>query len=106
MINNIFQLAEALEVPEDRVSQIGRLIFKSTECGCVFNEVPDGVTVCGYAEGADAECIPHELSYPFTIAEFYVELGKADLEGCELYEAWHKDEIEYSSRKTNDGSTG
>jgi len=86
-VNNIEELQAELNAVS--VEHIGKMIFRSTDCGCVFNVVPDGVTVCGYAEGADAECIPHELSYPFSMAEFYVALERADEEGGELFDEWN-----------------
>lgn len=89
IINNIFELAVAVGTPEDRVSLIGRAVYKYTECGCVFNETATGVTVCGYAEGADAECVPIALDYPFTLEEWESALDQADEDGCDLWNEWN-----------------
>ena len=92
IINNIFQLAAGIGVHEDRVSLIAKSVFKYTECGCVFNETETGVSVCGYAEGADAECVPVKLDYPFTMDEYWAALQQADDEGVELWNEWNDHE--------------
>ena len=84
----------AAEIGVDHPSNIQRALFKGTDCGVVYNVLDDtaGVSVCGYAEGADAECIPHALNFPFTSDEFWAELKKADIEGCELWHEWNDDD--------------
>lgn len=86
IIRNLNDLARYLEVPEDRIP---KAVFKYTECGCTFSHDDDGVTVAGYAEGADAECPPHRLEYPFESADFYAELAIADIEGVEMWNEWN-----------------
>jgi hypothetical protein len=73
---------------------IGRALFKSTRCGIVFNVIEDGVSVCGYAEGADAECVPIDLKYPFASDVFWNAVERADDEGCELWAEWNEGEDE------------
>jgi len=85
-INNIRDLKDHFGCKQ--ITGIQRAIFKSTECGCIFNETTTGVSVCGYAEGSDAECEPHRLDYPFNITEFYVRLEAADKEGVEMWYEW------------------
>ena len=96
MIRNIRELATELGVPScfegDYVKAVERYIFKYTECGCVFNSLDDGVTVAGYAEGADAECPDHYLKYPFEAGEFYDALAEADYEGVEMWREWNEDD--------------
>lgn len=87
MINSILEFKQALGVTS--VAGIRKVIFKSTTCGCTFDEVPDGIEFSGYAEGADADCITHRLMYPFEMAQFYIELAQADEEGCELFDEWN-----------------
>lgn len=71
-------------------ARILRLLFKDTDCGVVFNHDEKGVTVCGYAEGADAECMDHRLDYPFHEAEFWKAVEEADAEGGALWEEWNE----------------
>ncbi len=89
-INNMRDLKDHFGC--DTITRIQRIIFKSTECGCIFGETVGGVSVCGYAEGADAECEAHVLDYPFNITEFYVQLEAADQEGCDLFDEWNAEE--------------
>ncbi len=97
MINSLKELAAELEVSTKRDTTdawretIGRRLFKATECGIVFNVIKDGVSVCGYAEGADAECIPKELTYPFTSDIFWRAVEEADKEGCIMWHEWNDD---------------
>ena len=86
-INNIQDLKDHFGC--EQITGIQRSIFKSTECGCIFNETTTGVSVCGYAEGSDAECEPHRLDYPFNITQFYIELQQADDEGVEMWNEWN-----------------
>lgn len=85
-ITNIDKLADAIGC---KPRGIGKALFKGTECGIVFNATDDGVTVCGYAEGADAECRPVPIAYPFTMEEFWKAAERADSEGCELWHDWN-----------------
>ena len=73
--------------------QVGRRLFKDTQCGIVFNQIEDGVSVCGYAEGADVECTPHELKYPFTREAFWNAVKAADAEGCEMWHEWNDEDM-------------
>ena len=68
-------------------ARISKIIFKCTDCGCVFHTDEEGVMVSGYAEGSDSECPPHYLPWGFTIDEFNNALTIADDEGCE---AWYE----------------
>jgi len=97
-INNIDELANRIGCDKSRIS---RVLFKSTQCGIVFNELHNeneslnapyysGVSVCGYAEGADAECLPIELIYPFTSEQFWNAVEQADEEGVELWHVWNR----------------
>ena len=65
---------------------VAKHVFKYTQCGCVFVKLPDGVSFAGYAEGSDAECEEHSLTYPFQMADFWSELEEADAEGVALWE--------------------
>lgn len=73
------------------VRAIGKALFKGTECGIVFDHDADSVMVSGYAEGADAECEPIKLRFPFTMGEFWAAVQEADDEGCEMWHAWNDD---------------
>lgn len=91
-IRNINHLATMIGTSVDG---IGKALYKGTTCGIVFNEKDwYTVTVCGYAEGADAECVPIDLVYPFTRDEFWNAVQEADDEGCELWHEWNDEEEE------------
>ena len=90
-INNCIQLLEEIVgervETEDRAKQLmEKIVFKYTECGCVFNADENGVYVAGYAEGSDAELPGHSLNWGFTIEEYNAALDQADAEGVE---EWH-----------------
>ena len=92
-IHNLSQLASYVGVPScfqgDYDKAIARLLFKYTECGCVFDHDQDGVYVSGYAEGADAECERHYLEYPFDGSEWDEVVAMADEEGVEMWHEWN-----------------
>jgi hypothetical protein len=71
--------------------RIGKVIFRSTECGCTFNAEPGEqcVTISGYAEGADAECESYQFNYPFSSMEFDEQLDLCDQEGIEMWNEWN-----------------
>ena len=73
---------------------VAKHVFKSTQCGCIFVKRSDGVTVAGYAEGADAECEERRLAYPFPMGDFWSELQEADDEGVALWQEWNNMEDE------------
>jgi len=76
-------------------SDIERVIFKYTTCGCCYTATKDYISVNGYAEGSgDAECPEHRLYFPFKISEFDSALEEADREGCELFEECNEFEDE------------
>jgi len=94
-INNCIQLLDEWAgtvdgIPladEDHAKQImEKYIFKYTECGCVFDGDDEGVTVCGYAEGSDADLAPYYLKWGFTVEEFNEALNEADIDGVEEWE--------------------
>lgn len=72
-------------------NDVGRRLYKDTECGISFSHCHMGVTLAGYAEGADAECVPIPLAYPFTAERFWEAVERADREGCELWDEWNGD---------------
>ena len=74
-------------------NDIGRMVFKYTECGCCYRATEDYVAVAGYAENSgDAECPDHILYFPFTIDEWNDVLDEADREGCELFDEYNETE--------------
>lgn len=88
-IRNINDLAAMIGTS---VEGIGKALLKGTECGIVFHEKDfNTAVVCGYAEGADAECPNHDLEYPFTAEEFWAAVKQADDEGCEMWHEWNDD---------------
>ena len=90
-INNCIQLLEEIVgervETEDRAKQLmEKIVFKYTECGCVFDADENGVYVAGYAEGSDAELPGHSLDWGFTMDEYNDALDQADAEGVEEWE--------------------
>jgi len=90
-INNCIQLLEEIVgervETEERAEQLmEKIVFKYTDCGCVFGTNDNGVYVAGYAEGSDAELPTHYLKWGFTIEEYNAALDQADAEGVE---EWH-----------------
>lgn len=83
------QLADWLGV--DTPDRIGRALFKATRCGICYLADDHGVTVAGYAEGADAECPGHSLRFPFSKDSFDEACQRADQEGVDLWEEWNED---------------
>lgn len=73
---------------------ISKALFKATECGITFNHDTCGISLRGYAEGADAECAAIELAYPIAVAQFWEAVDEADDEGCALWNEWNLMEIE------------
>lgn len=65
---------------------VAKHVFKATQCGCVFVKRSDGVSFAGYAEGSDADCPEHCLTYPFQMTDFWSELDEADAEGVALWQ--------------------
>jgi hypothetical protein len=103
MIRNIRELAREVGIPDcfegDFGEAVGRYVFKSTECGCVFESFDNGVRFAGYAEGADAECPDHYLKYPFSADEFWTRLAYADWEGVEMWHEWNDEWEPYVSHE-------
>lgn len=95
-IHNLEQLAIYVGVPScfegDYERAIERAVYKYTDCGCVFAALPDRVVVSGYAEGADAECVGHELVFPFDGQDWDAALAEADADGCEMWHEWNDDD--------------
>ena len=96
-INNCRQLFEEIVgekvETEDRAKQLmEKIVFKYTECGCVFDADENGVYVAGYAEGSAAELPGHTLNWGFTIEEYNAALDQADAEGVEEWELANNEE--------------
>ena len=88
MINNLEELSIEMGVgPTER--SISKALFKATECGITFNHGPSGISLRGYAEGAEAECGAIELTYPFDVEDFWEAVEDADKEGCAMWDEWN-----------------
>lgn len=87
---SIFDIKTLAEKIGCDVKSIGKTLYKNTECGIVFSEIDSGISVCGYAEGSDAECIPITLLYPFSSEKFWDAVQQADDEGIELWNEWNQ----------------
>ena len=89
-INSVQELADHMGCDHQRIS---KMLLKYTRCGIVFNIIENGISVCGYAEGADAECVPRELTFPFACDVFWNAVEQADAEGVEMWEEWNDEEM-------------
>ena len=98
-INDIFDLLEVVygQVVEHNYTQaeklLQQLVYLKTKCGCyVVIEDVWGISIVGYAEGADAGCVPQYMEFPFTANEWNLAVASADIDGCELWHEWNKEE--------------
>lgn len=80
------------------MARISHLLFKYTQCGISFYSLcEDGpITLAGYCEGVDIDCIPYTLNYPFSADEFWKDVDNADNDGIELWNDTHGCEHCYS----------
>lgn len=90
VICSVNDLCNYLGTTPDRLE---RDMFKYTECGMPIAWDNDKVTLCVYAEGADAEW-SHDLLFPFTGKEFDDMVELVEQESDELWHEWNDDEEE------------
>ncbi len=84
MIKNIRDLADTIGCSPRRIR---KELFRATECGVTFDETDNGITIAGFAEGSQGECVAHKLDYPFEPFTFWDTVALADGEGND---AWHE----------------
>ena len=87
----IEDLCDALDTTIDRIE---RDMFKYTECGMPISWDDDGVTLVGYAEGADCDMPTETLLFPFTMADFNQTVENLEYEADELWHMWNDIEEE------------
>jgi hypothetical protein len=70
---------------------IAHRLYKDTSCGIGFHAPKDGksISISGYCEGTDAECVSRELRFPFTPEEFDEQVEAADQDGNNLWNETH-----------------
>lgn len=90
VICSVDDLCEYLGTTPDRLE---RDMFKHTECGMPISWNDEKVTLCVYAEGADAEW-SHDLLFPFTAKEFNKMVDVVEAESDELWHEWNDDNDE------------
>ena len=90
VICSVEDLCDHLETTPDRLE---RDMFKYTNCGMPIAWDDDKVTLCVYAEGADAEW-SHDLFFPFTAKEFDKMVEVVEEESEELWHEWNDDDEE------------
>ena len=88
VICSVNDLCGHLGTTPDRLE---RDMFKYTECGMPIAWDDEKVTLCVYAEGADAEW-SHDLFFPFTAKEFDNMVEVVEEESEELWHEWNDDE--------------
>lgn len=87
VICSINDLCEYLGTTPDRIE---RDMFKYTDCGMPIAWDNEKVTLCVYAEGADAEW-SHDLLFPFTGKDFDSMVEVVEEESDELWHEWNDD---------------
>ena len=90
VICSVNDLCEYLGTTPDRLKHD---MYKYTECGMPIAWDDEKVTLCVYAEGADAEW-SHDLLFPFTAKEFDRMVKVVEEESEELWHEWNDDEEE------------
>ena len=116
-INNLKEFLFARKCGEKNWEELQRNTFKYTECGMwiqkltervvdcesphieEFNDAPTykrtvGVVVGSIVEGADCECTPIELKFPFTMDEFSEACDSVEEEAKEIWDEWNDDSFE------------
>lgn len=73
------------------VPRIAKRVYKETACGACFGcGAPwDRIIMSGYCEGTDAECLLHELRFPFPASAFWRTLNECDRDAIELWNQTH-----------------
>lgn len=90
VICSVNDLCDYLDTTPDRLK---RDMFKYTKCGMPIAWDDEKVTLCVYAEGADAEW-SHDLFFPFTGKDFNHMVEVVEEESDELWHEWNDDEEE------------
>lgn len=90
VICSVNDLCEYLGTTPDHLK---RCMFKYTKCGMPIAWDDKKVTLCVYAEGADAEW-SHDLFFPFTAKEFCRMVEVVEEESDELWHEWNDEEEE------------
>ena len=90
VICSVDDLCEHLGTTPDRLE---RDMFKYTACGMPIAWDDEKVTLCVYAEGADAEW-SHDLFFPFTAKEFDRMVQIVEEESEDLWHEWNDDNEE------------
>jgi len=112
MINNIQDFLKARKCSEKNWEQLERNIYKYSDCGMwihrlmektvdyesphieEFNDAPTcehvtGIVVGSIVEGADAECTPVELPFPFSMEEFSKACNSIEDEAEWIWYEWN-----------------
>ena len=90
VICSVYDLCRYLGTEPQRLQ---RDLFKYTRNGIPIGWDDEKVTLCAYAEGADAEP-SHDLLFPFTAKEFNNLLEYVEEESEELWHEWNDDDEE------------
>jgi len=91
VICSIEDLCEALGTTVDGIE---RLMYKNTACGMPISWDDNGVTLVGYAEGADCDHPSECLLFPFTMKDFDQTVQGLEYAADELWHEWNDDEDE------------
>lgn len=66
-----------------------RYMYEHTECGMPISWDDEGVTLVGYAEGADCDHPSDTLLFPFTMGVFNDTVATLEVEADELLHGWN-----------------
>lgn len=72
------------DADQDRTyNTISKQLYKTTECGVMFDMEYNRVGVTGYCEGSDSELETIWLTWPFSNDQFFEAVDRADQMGVE-----------------------
>lgn len=91
LILNIKDFAKAFGT---EVELLERYFFKYTNCGMPISWDNEGVTLVGYAEGADCDGPSEKLRYPFLLSEAKAVIDRLEDEADEMWHEWNGKEDE------------
>ena len=69
--------------------RVQKALFKGTECGAWIEAMHGQIKVGSIVEGADVNCTPHVLSFPFHSSELEHALDMIEDEAEAIWQEWN-----------------
>ena len=73
-------------------SELEKQVYKAYPCGPWINFHDGHIEIGSIVEGSDVEVGPHELWYPFTLADYNKMLDVINFAACEAWKEANEDE--------------